>query len=269
MNQGRHRTVNNRGDFPLPHRRFAAADRCQSSNEIGNLLSLVQLDWLADRYPHQLSGGQRQRIALARALAVEPRVLLLDEPFGALDAKVRKELRTWLRRLHDEMHITSVFVTHDQDEALEVSDRVVVMNEGRIQQIGTPQEVYDQPVNAFVYQFLGNVNLFHGRMDGAKALLGATQLPVPAHGEGWFGAGVAYARPHEIELFRPRQGELGIAARVEHLLAVGPIVRVDLRPDDSDAPIRAEIPREQAAGLALVAGDRVLVRPRQVRVFAA
>jgi sulfate transport system ATP-binding protein len=237
--------------------------------KVMELLALVQLDWLADRYPHQLSGGQRQRIALARALAVEPRVLLLDEPFGALDAKVRKELRTWLRRLHDEMHITSVFVTHDQDEALEVSDRVVVMNEGRIQQIGTPQEVYDQPVNAFVYQFLGNVNLFHGRMDGARALLGASQLPVPAHGDGWVGAGVAYARPHEIELFRPRPGEPGIAARVEHLLAVGPIVRVDLRPDESDAPIRAEIPREQAAGLALVAGDRVLVRPRQVRVFAA
>jgi len=238
--------------------------------KVMELLELVQLDWLADRYPHQLSGGQRQRIALARALAVEPRVLLLDEPFGALDAKVRKELRTWLRRLHDEMHITSVFVTHDQDEALEVSDRVVVMNEGRIQQIGTPQEVYDHPVNAFVYQFLGNVNLFHGRVDEGTALIGPAGLPVPAHGETAVGQAIAaYARPHDIELIRPRQGELGISARVEHLLAVGPIVRVDLRPDDSDAPIHAEIPRDQAAHLALVAGDRVLVRPRQVRVFAA
>ena len=133
------------------------------------LLKLVQLDWLADRYPHQLSGGQRQRIALARALAVEPKVLLLDEPFGALDAKVRKELRRWLRRLHDEMHVTSVFVTHDQEEAMEVADRVVVMNHGRIEQDGTPDEVYDHPATPFVLQFLGDVNLFHGRLGHAPA----------------------------------------------------------------------------------------------------
>ena len=124
------------------------------------LLDLIQLDWLGDRYPNQLSGGQRQRVALARALAVEPRVLLLDEPFGALDAKVRKELRRWLRRLHDELHVASVFVTHDQEEALEVSDRVAIMNHGRIEQVGSPNEVYDNPANAFVYQFLGDVNLF-------------------------------------------------------------------------------------------------------------
>ena len=123
-----------------------------------SLLELVQLDWLADRYPHQLSGGQRQRIALARALAVEPRVLLLDEPFGALDARVRQELRRWLRRLHDEVHVTSVFVTHDQEEALEVADRVVVMNHGRVEQIGTPDEVYDHPATPFVVEFLGHVN---------------------------------------------------------------------------------------------------------------
>ena len=128
----------------------------------------MQLDWLADRYPHQLSGGQRQRIALARALAVEPKVLLLDEPFGALDAKVRKELRRWLRRLHDEMHVTSVFVTHDQEEALEVADRVVVMNQGRIEQDGAPDEVYDHPATPFVLQFLGDVNLFHGRLRPAR-----------------------------------------------------------------------------------------------------
>ena len=127
----------------------------------------MQLDWIADRYPHQLSGGQRQRIALARALAVEPKVLLLDEPFGALDAKVRKELRRWLRRLHDEVHVTSVFVTHDQDEAMEVADRIVVMNQGRIEQVGTPDEVYDRPATPFVLQFLGDVNLFHGRLGHA------------------------------------------------------------------------------------------------------
>ncbi len=237
--------------------------------KVMELLGLVQLDWLADRYPQQLSGGQRQRIALARALAVEPQVLLLDEPFGALDAKVRQELRRWLRRLHDEMHITSVFVTHDQDEALEVSDRVVVMNEGRIQQVGTPQEVYDHPVNAFVYQFLGNVNLFHGRMDEGRALIGRGEVPVPTHGESPSGAAVAYARPHDIDVVRPIHGEHGIAARVEHLLAVGPVVRIDLQPDDGAVPIHAEISRELAGSLALVAGDRVLVRPRQVRVFAA
>jgi sulfate transport system ATP-binding protein len=134
---------------------------------------LVQLDWLADRYPSQLSGGQRQRIALARALAVEPRVLLLDEPFGALDTKVRKELRRWLRRLHDEMHISSVFVTHDQEEALEVADRVVVMNQGRVEQIGSPDEVYTNPASPFVYQFLGNVNVFHSRVHGAWADVGS------------------------------------------------------------------------------------------------
>ena len=153
------------------------------------LLKLVQLDWLADRYPHQLSGGQRQRIALARALAVEPKVLLLDEPFGALDAKVRKELRRWLRRLHDEMHVTSVFVTHDQEEALEVADRVVVMNQGRIEQVGTPDEVYDHPATPFVLQFLGDVNLFHGRL-GARA--------GEAAGE------VSYVRPHELDDRRRR-----------------------------------------------------------------
>ncbi len=130
-------------------------------DRVRKLLELIQLDWLGDRYPNQLSGGQRQRVALARALAVEPRVLLLDEPFGALDAKVRKELRRWLRRLHDELHVASVFVTHDQEEALEVADRVAIMNRGLIEQVGTPIEVYDNPTSAFVYQFLGDVNLFH------------------------------------------------------------------------------------------------------------
>ena len=143
------------------------------------LLELVQLEAMADRYPSQLSGGQRQRVALARALAVEPKVLLLDEPFGALDAKVRKELRRWLRRLHDEMHVTSVFVTHDQEEALEVADRVVVMNQGRVEQVGTPHEVYEHPATPFVYDFLGDVNLFHGRIEQGKAYLGSLEFDAP------------------------------------------------------------------------------------------
>ena len=165
---------------------------------MNELLQLIQLDWLGDRFPNQLSGGQRQRVALARALAVEPRVLLLDEPFGALDAKVRKELRRWLRRLHDELHIASVFVTHDQEEALEVADRVAIMNHGQIEQVGTPLAVFDDPANAFVYQFIGDVNLFHERIEAAK----------PAAGEGLSGLStVAYVRPYELDLSRHTAGK--------------------------------------------------------------
>src|SRR3954464_10587062 len=168
----RHMTVFENVAFGLRVKpRGQRPSEAQIKEKVHSLLNLVQLDWLADRFPSQLSGGQRQRIALARALAVEPKVLLLDEPFGALDAKVRRELRRWLRKLHDDMHITSVFVTHDQEEALEVADRVCVLNRGRIEQIGTPAEVYEHPANKFVYNFLGNVNLFHGRLhDGAFQL---------------------------------------------------------------------------------------------------
>ena len=149
--------------------------------KVTSLLRMVQLDWLSDRLPSQLSGGQRQRVALARALAVEPRVLLLDEPFGSLDAKVRQELRRWLRRLHDEIRLTSVFVTHDQEEALEVADRVVVMNEGRVEQVGSPEEIFDRPATPFVIRFLGNVNVFHGRVQNGKAHLGPLALDYPEH----------------------------------------------------------------------------------------
>ncbi len=175
-------------------------------DRVSQLLGLVQLERLADHYPNQLSGGQRQRVALARALAVEPKLLLLDEPFGALDAKVRKELRRWLRRLHDEIHIASVFVTHDQEEALEVADRVAVMNQGRLEQVGTPQEVYDNPASAFVYNFLGNVNLFHGRIDSGRAHIGA--LEVGFAGEcfrrGWSGVGLCPALRNERDPGLPR-----------------------------------------------------------------
>ena len=152
------------------------------AQRVHELLKLVQLDWSGNRYPSQLSGGQRQRVALARALAVEPEVLLLDEPFGALDAKVREELRRWLRRLHDELHITSIFVTHDQEEALELADRVVVMNDGRIEQIGTPEELYHHPATPFVYNFLGNVNLFHGRVEDGRVYIRGTPIPVNGYG---------------------------------------------------------------------------------------
>ncbi|HEY5232403.1 MAG TPA: sulfate ABC transporter ATP-binding protein, partial [Verrucomicrobiae bacterium] len=146
---------------------------------VGELLKLIQLEPLAKRFPSQLSGGQRQRVALARALAVEPKVLLLDEPFGALDAKVRKELRRWLRKLHDEIHITTLFVTHDQEEALEVADRVAILRDGKIEQIGTPEEIYDHPASPFVYDFLGNVNLFSGRVRDGAVMIGGSKFDVP------------------------------------------------------------------------------------------
>jgi sulfate transport system ATP-binding protein len=224
---------------------------------------------LAERYPHQLSGGQRQRIALARALAVEPKVLLLDEPFGALDAKVRKELRSWLRRLHDDMHITSVFVTHDQEEALEVADRVVVMNEGRIEQIGTPDEVYENPASPFVYEFLGNVNLFHSRLHRGRAWIDGIEVDAPEHAEAEELAAVAYVRPHDIEVDRTAQGDTALAARVTHVLSVGPIVRLELVRDDSEDknPIQVEISKERFRELQLVRGDQVFIKPRRFDLF--
>ena len=238
-------------------------------DRVMKLLHLVQLDWLADRYPHQLSGGQRQRIALARALAVEPKVLLLDEPFGALDAKVRKELRSWLRRLHDDMHITSVFVTHDQEEALEVADRVVVMNEGKIEQIGTPDEVYEQPSSPFVYEFLGNVNLFHSRLHHGRAWIGDIAVDVPEHADANELAAIAYVRPHEIEVERAHNGEAAMAARVIHVLSVGPIVRLELvRNNDEDkTPIQVEISKERFRELQLTKGNEVFIKPRRLDLF--
>ena len=175
------------------------------TERVMSLLQMVQLEGLAKRFPSQLSGGQRQRVALARALAVEPKVLLLDEPFGALDAKVRQDLRRWLRRLHDDLHITSVFVTHDQEEALEVSDRVVVMNQGKIEQIGTPDEVYDHPANPFVFNFLGSVNLFHGRIHEGQSQLGPVAGPVPAQGGAQDAPVIGYVRPHDLEIARSPQ----------------------------------------------------------------
>lgn len=236
---------------------------------VSHLLKLVQLDWLADRYPHQLSGGQRQRIALARALAVEPKVLLLDEPFGALDAKVRKELRTWLRRLHDDMHITSVFVTHDQEEALEVSDRVVIMNEGRIEQIGTPDEVYERPANPFVYEFLGHVNLFHGRIHQGRAWIGDIEIDAPEHAEAEDLAAVAYVRPHDIEVDRTINGESALAAHVVHILSVGPVVRLELTHEDNENKnlVQVEISKERFRELQLRRGDQVFIKPRRLDLF--
>ncbi len=211
------------------------------------LLGLVQLANLEDRYPHQLSGGQRQRVALARALAVEPRVLLLDEPFGALDAQVRKELRRWLRKLHDEIHITSIFVTHDQEEALEVADRVVILNKGQIEQVGTPDDVYRNPKTPFVYQFMGNVNLFHGRIEGVQ--------------------GKGYVRPHEIEVDTAQKYPTDFAAVIEGVQPLGPYTRVTLIDSKTQQLVEAEIPYETGKSLGLNLGLAVFYRIRNVQTF--
>jgi len=232
-----------------------------------HLLELVQLDNLAGRYPSQLSGGQRQRVALARALAVEPRVLLLDEPFGALDAKVRQELRRWLRRLHDEIQVTSVFVTHDQEEAMEVADQVVVMNRGRIEQVGPPQAVWDQPANPFVFNFLGNVNLFHGRLKGEEGQPGTVFLTPSALQADAERKVLAFVRPYELEVDRQRVSSDDIEARVHFIHGTGALIRVELEGIQNRERIEAELTRERAGELALQKDERVYLRPRNVRVF--
>jgi sulfate transport system ATP-binding protein len=262
----RHMTVFENIAFGLRVRpRETRPSKAAIKDRVMELLKLVQLEGLAGRYPSQLSGGQRQRVALARALAVEPKVLLLDEPFGALDARVRQELRTWLRRLHDELHITSVFVTHDQEEALEVSDRVVVMNEGQIEQVGTPDEVYEHPANPFVMNFLGSVNIFHGRVHDGEVQIGPLAAP------GLVGAQntptIGYVRPHELDIARHRNGAPTIEAVIRHITAVGPTVRLELQRNDDGSQIDAELTRERFGELALKTGELVHVTPRKLQVF--
>ena len=255
-----------RGDLmvePKARRPPAAAIR----RKVHELLELVQLDWLADRYPPQLSGGQRQRIALARALAVEPKVLLLDEPFGALDAKVRKDLRRWLRRLHDELHVTSVFVTHDQEEALEVADRIVVMNEGQVEQIGTPDEVYDHPATPFVYQFLGDVNLFHGRVHEGHARIGETEIHLPENAANRDGQAIFFARPHEIEVAHRDSQSPGISAHIRDIRRLGGVVRLELERSDGLGLVEAEMSRGEFQHNGLSKGDDVIIQPKRLRVF--
>lgn len=236
--------------------------------KVKSLLELVQLDWLADRYPPQLSGGQRQRIALARALAVEPRVLLLDEPFGALDAKVRKELRRWLRRLHDELHVTSIFVTHDQEEALEVADQVVLMNKGHVEQIGAPQEVYNHPASPFVYGFLGNVNLFHGRLHEGVLDAGGAQFAAPGHDDAQDAAGIGFVRPHDLDVERYSPGAEGIVVQLRRSHAIGPLAQLELARDDNEQLIEAVISNERFSQLNLKTGETLVVKPRRLQVFA-
>jgi sulfate transport system ATP-binding protein len=241
----RHMTVFENVAFGLRVRaRIDRPPEPEIRRRVQELLALVQLDYLGDRRPSELSGGQRQRVALARALAVEPRVLLLDEPFGALDAKVRQELRRWLRRLHRQVHLTSVFVTHDQEEALELADRVVVMNEGRIEQVGTPDEVVDHPATPFVMTFVGEVNVFRGRVPD----------------------GPAYARPHELVL--SREASAGAAPSVvRDVRMAGALVKLELF-NDRDGVLQVDLGRERFDELRLAPGDEVHVTPRRLRVFA-
>ncbi|WP_020655039.1 sulfate/molybdate ABC transporter ATP-binding protein [Massilia niastensis] len=239
----------------------------QIRDKVRQLLELVQLDWIADRYPPQLSGGQRQRIALARALAVEPRVLLLDEPFGALDAKVRKELRRWLRRLHDDLHVSSIFVTHDQEEALEVADQIVLMNKGRVEQQGTPDAVYNQPASPFVYGFLGNVNLFHGRVHEGVLASGDVSFKAPEHAGVQNGAGIGYVRPHDLDVERYAPGLEGVVAKLRRAHAIGPLAQLDLERADNAQLIEAVMPNERFARLGLKEGETLVVRPRRIEVF--
>ena len=241
----RHMTVFDNVAFGLRVKpRKLRPSESEIKRKVHELLNLVQLDWLADRFPPQLSGGQRQRIALARALAVEPRVLLLDEPFGALDAKVRKELRRWLRRLHDELHITSIFVTHDQEEALEVADRVVLMDHGRVEQVGSPTEVYERPATRFVYGFLGASNRFPGRADGE----------------------LGFARPHEVTIATQQPAGDGISAKVSRVLSFGAASRVELI-GEQNQHYEVELARERADALELSAEQRVWLLPQRLSVF--
>lgn len=232
--------VRRKSERPAPH-----TIRCK----VDELLALVQLENFGGRLPHELSGGQRQRVALARALAVDPRILLLDEPFGALDAKVRKDLRRWLRQFHERINLTTVFVTHDQEEALELADEVVVMNKATIEQVGGPQDVFDHPASPFVIEFMGNVNRLRGQ-------------GTPAHHVGHL-----YVRPHDIEIL-PGDSPEGLKARVLHIFSAGSAGRVSLRRTATDEVVEAEISRAELAALALRAGQGVRIRFRHIRLFA-
>jgi sulfate/thiosulfate transport system ATP-binding protein len=240
--------------------------RGEIKDRVHKLLKLVQLRGFEHRYPSQLSGGQRQRVALARALAVEPKVLLLDEPFGALDAKVRKELRRWLRELHSEIHVTSIFVTHDQEEALELADRVVIMNAGRIEQIGTPEEVYDNPSNSFVYKFLGSVNTLTTRVDKGDAKIGNVTFPTglvdlnePE--------GVAFIRPHEFSVSKTTNGKPALATVLKHIQPVGAVIRLEVVRKDNEEIIDVELSREQYRSIDPKINDTLYLYPQRLQVY--
>ena len=263
----RHMTVFENVAFGLRVRhKSSRPSKEEIRDRVERLLSLVQLAQFSKRYPSQLSGGQRQRVALARALAVEPKVLLLDEPFGALDAQVRKGLRAWLRRLHEEIHITSVLVTHDQEEALEVADRVVVMNNSKIEQEGTPDEVFHNAKTQFVMEFLGQVNVFHGRVQRGKATLGGLTVDYPNYSGDHEQPATVYMRPHEFEIRRTSNGKPSFPARITRTHSAGAVARVFLETDDA-ANVQVELPLDEFSKLALQDGEIVHLYPKNARVF--
>jgi sulfate/thiosulfate transport system ATP-binding protein len=265
----RHMTVFENVAFGLRVRpRSRRPPQAEIRDRVNQLLKLVQLEWAGSRLPAQLSGGQRQRIALARALAVEPKVLLLDEPFGALDAKVRAELRRWLRRLHEELRITSVFVTHDQEEALELASRVVVLNQGKIEQVGTAEELYHRAATPFVYDFLGNVNLFHGRVRDGKIYV--REMPIPVNGQDLAGANgksaMVYVRPHLLDIRLEPNGKASLPASITHIHAAGPKVKIELSSQWGDH-LQVEIDHDRFRELGLECGAQVFLSPRENKVF--
>jgi sulfate transport system ATP-binding protein len=262
----RHMTVFDNVAFGLQVRpRERRPTKAEISRRVHQLLELVQLDYLHDRYPSQLSGGQRQRVALARALAVEPKVLLLDEPFGALDANVRRDLRRWLRRLHEEIRLTSVFVTHDQEEAFDLADRVVIMNKGRIEQDGRPDDVVDNPRSPFVMNFVGNVNKFTGTAAEGRATFGAFSVPYAEAGGPTVRQVAGYARPYELTVSRT-PGNGSISARLVHLTSAGAVVRLELI-DGGDRTMIVDVPRRTQDELQLRVGETVYLTPERLTVF--
>lgn len=234
---------------------------------VAKLLQLVQLDSLGERFPSQLSGGQRQRVALARALAVEPKVLLLDEPFGALDAKVRKELRQWIRKLHQEIHITTLFVTHDQEEALEVADRVAILRDGNIEQIGTPTEIYDQPATPFVYDFLGHVNAFAGKTSGGGVQIGEKVFAAPEVAGEKEAPAVAFVRPHDIRVSRQPSETAKLPACIKYFNVIGPTANLELERIDTGERFTVRLSKEEFQQLQPHSGEQVFVELKNVKVF--
>jgi sulfate transport system ATP-binding protein len=259
----RHMSVFENVAFALRVRRRPQAE---VKRRVEQLLALVRLEGYESRRPSQLSGGQRQRVALARALAAEPRVLLLDEPFGALDARVRQELRQWLRGLHRQVSCTTVLVTHDQEEAFEVADRVVVMNHGRVEQVGSPHEVFEKPASPFVMGFVGNVNVFHGRVENGRAIWGPLEVDYPEYPHAESRPATVYVRPHELDVANTQDGPARLPARVVHAYPAGPVARLHLEAADG-MTLNVEVSPERYRELGLSAGDTVWVAPRRARVF--
>jgi sulfate transport system ATP-binding protein len=266
----KHMTVRDNVAFGMSIRKRPAAE---TGKRVDELLALVQLDGLAGRFPGQLSGGQRQRVALARALAIEPRILLLDEPFGALDTKVRVELREWLRVLHDRVPMTTLMVTHDQEEALELSQHIVVMHEGRVAQAGSPREIYDKPRTPFVASFVGGANMLLGRALDGRAAVGNFAVSTPGAPDGAQVA--AFVRPHDVKLSKhvePEETEGAspqpdvAVAKVERLALVGAYVKVSLKLADG-TPMTVQMPRTEIDALGIAENDRVLVDLREAKVF--